>query len=188
MAGPMRTSSTTRLALPALAAVTLVVTGCGAESGRVERVATVVTVVAGQTVPLPAATARVTDPARARYVAKVDAICRVRNPERDAAVKAAGEAGSEEEAVKAYDRSITTADDQLREIEAVTPPSADRELITTNVVDRLRRRLALRRLISQDLARSDATSASRHRAELDALTISLQSFARGYGFHDCGAK
>ena len=178
-----RTAGTLSISLLALGAA-----GCGGEAARAPQTATVLTVVQGQTVAAPSGTARITDPARAAYVRKVDAICRVRNPERDADVKAAGEASDEHEAVKAYDRSISTADDQLHEIESVTPPRGDADLITTNVIDRLRERIALRKRISRDLADSDATAASRDRAQLDALTIALMSFARGYGFNACGSK
>ena len=184
----MRTPAPTPLVLLGLTVIVLGVAGCGGEALRAPQVSSVVTVIEGQTVPLPSATAKITDPVRAAYVAKVDAICRVRNPERDADVKAAGAAGSEAQAVKAYDRSVTTADAQLREIEAVTPPTNDVSLIATNVVDRLRRRIVLRTQISKDLANSDANAASRDRAELDALTIALESFARGYGFTNCGSK
>lgn len=172
----------------ALALSALGLAGCGGEAARAPQTATVITVVQGQTVPLPAATARISDPVRAAYVAKVDAICRVRNPERDADVKAAGAATDDAEAVKAYDRSIATADEQLREIAAVRPPPGDADLIATNVLDRLKRRIALRRQISRELADADAEGAGRDQAELDGLTIALQSFARGYGFKDCGSK
>lgn len=166
----------------------LAAAGCGGEAGRAPETATVITVMGSPTVPLPPHTARITDPARAAYVKQVDAVCRTRNPERDKDVKEAADASSEEESVAAYDRSITTADEQLREIEAVKPPADDADLITTNVIDRLKQRIVLRRKLSQALADDDADAASRDRAELDALTIALQSFARGYGFSDCGSK
>ncbi len=147
-----------------------------------------VTVVQGQSVHMAPGTAHVADPARAAYIRRVDAICRVRNPQRDADVRAARDAATEAEAVVAYDRSIATAGAQLREIEAVPPPPADADLITRNVFDRLRQRITLRRRISQDLAAADAGAASRDRAQLDALTIALEGFARGYGFAVCGAR
>lgn len=172
----------------AVASAIVLLGGCGGEPGRAERSETVVTVVQGQTVAAPSGTARITDPARAAYVRKVDAVCRRRNPERDDDVRAAAEATDEAEAVSAYDRSIATAANQLDEIRAVTPPPGDRALITSNVLDRLQERLVLRRRLSAALATSDAAAASQARARLDALTTALESFARGYGFSVCGLK
>lgn len=185
-------SRTPSIALAAVScacvATALAVAGCGGEAGRAPETATVITVMGSPTVPLPPHTARITDPARAAYVKAVDAVCRTRNPERDKDVKEAADASSEQDAVAAYDRSITTADEQLKEIEAVTPPADDADLIATNVIDRLKQRIVVRKQLSKALADDDAEAASRDRAELDALTIALQSFARGYGFSDCGSK
>ncbi len=91
-------------------------------------------------------------------------------------------------AVAAYDDNISLAEAQLRGVEAIPVPSADRALIQHNVVDRLRQRLALRRSLRTDLRDSDAAGAQRDRAQLDASLIALEAFARGYGFRVCGSK
>ncbi len=119
---------------------------------------------------------------------EVDAVCVRYNPRRDAAVEQAGAAGDVPAAVRDYDQGIALAERQLAAIEAVAAPAADRALIEHNVLDRLRRRIVLRRALSADLEASDTAGAQRDRAQLDALTIALQSFARGYGFRQCGAR
>jgi hypothetical protein len=168
----------------ALAAVILAagLAACGGEPRR-----TPVRELVTPTVSQPAGPARVTDPDRARYVREVDRVCDRYNPQRDDAVSEAEKAPDVDTAVAAYDDSIALADQQLRGIEAIAPPDADRALIERNVVDRLRERLDLRRALREDLRESDAAGAQRHRAQLDALTIALQAFARGYGFQVCGA-
>lgn len=163
----------------------LTVTACGAEPRTTTRTEQVLTTPAPHQ---PTGSAAVTDPARARYVALVDAVCSRYNPRREQAVHDAGQAKDTEHAVQAYDDGLTLAEQQLRGIEAIASPTADRALIQANVVDRLRERIVLRRALSGDLAESDAESAQRHRADLDALTIALQAFARGYGFKVCGAR
>jgi hypothetical protein len=120
-------------------------------------------------------------------VRRVDQVCARYNPERDQAVAESEQASDVERAVKDYDRNISFAEAQLRAVEAIAPPAADRVLIQSNVVDRLRQRIVLRRALRGDLLASDAAGAQRHRAQLDALTIALQAFARGYGFRVCGA-
>ena len=171
------------LAVVAAAAAVAGLSACGGEPRRapVRELATPV-------VSEPSGTARVTDPVRARYVRRVDAVCARYNPRREGALAEAERAPDEHGAVEAYDSSISLAQDQLRGIEAIVPPDADRALIQRNVVDRLRERLALRRAMRADLLASDTASAQRNRAQLDALTIALQAFARGYGFRVCGAR
>jgi hypothetical protein len=167
----------------AVVATAVALSACGGEPRRapVQQLTT-------PTVAQPADSATVSDPARARYVRKVDAVCARYNPQRDDAVRQAGEASDDAAAVRDYDGSIALAERQLAAIEAVAAPSADRALIQRNVVERLRQRIALRRALSADLSASDTAGAQRDRAQLDALTIALQSFARGYGFKECGAK
>lgn len=163
-----------------LAAVVLA--ACGGDARRAP-----VVQVTSPSVTVPPGTASVTDPDRARYVRAVDAVCARDNPRRERAVAEAEAAPDVDGAVKAYDDHIAIAEEQLRGVQAETPPAADRVLIRRNVVDRLTERLALRRALRDDLSRSDAESAQRHRAQLDALTLTLESFARGYGFKVCGA-
>ena len=172
-----------RVAVLAGAAGVVALYGCGAEPRRAP-----VRVLSTPTVVQPAEVAAVTDPDRARYVRLVDAVCARYNPRRDEAVAQAGEAGDVESAVRNYDDSIALAERQLAAIEAIAAPAADQMVIQRNVVDRLRRRIVLRRQLSADLSASDTAAAARDRAQLDALTIALQSFARGYGFRKCGAR
>lgn len=172
----------TAAALLAVSATVALLAGCGGESGRAP-----VRDVSTPPVAQPQGTARVTDAVRARYVRQVDRVCARYNPRRDRAVSDAEAAGDVDRAVAAYDDSITLAEAQLRGVEAVAAPPADVALIQRNVVDRLRERIVLRRALSGDLRDSDVAGAQRHRAELDALLIALQSFARGYGFRTCGA-
>lgn len=140
------------------------------------------------TVSEPPGTARVTDPDRSRYVRRVDGVCGRFNPQREQALGEAERAPDVQRAAQAYDSNIALAEEQLRGVEAIVAPSTDRALIERNVIDRLRERIALRRALRDDLLASDTASAERHRAQLDALTIALQAFARGYGFRTCGAR
>jgi hypothetical protein len=155
---------------------------CGGDERRAP-----VVQVSTPSVAVPPGTARVTDPERARYVRAVDAVCARENPRREQAVADAEAAPDVAGAVRAYDDDIAIAEGQLRGVTAVTPPPADRTLIRRNVLARLQERIGLRRSLRDDLSRSDAASAERHRAQLDALTLTLESFARGYGFRICGA-
>jgi hypothetical protein len=171
------------LALVATAALAAGVSACGGEPRRAA-----VSELSTPTVSEPAGTAQVSDPARARYVRQVDRVCAHYNPRREQAMADAEHAPGVDNATQIYDTSILLAEKQLHGIEAIAPPSADRQLIASNVIDRLRQRIVLRRALRNDLIASDADSAERHRAQLDALTIALQSFARGYGFRTCGAR
>lgn len=171
------------LTLLSLMTATLGLTACGGEPRR-----TVVRELSVPTVAEPANTARVTDPARARYVGQLDKICSRYNPQRALALAEAEQAPDTRAAAEAYATDISLAETQLRDIEAVTPPSADRAVILSNVITRLRERLVLRRALRSSLLASDSAAAENERAHLDALTISLQAFARGYGFRVCGAR
>jgi hypothetical protein len=166
----------------AAAAAAVVLAACGGDARRAP-----VVQVTSPSVSVPPGTARVTDPERARYVRAVDAVCARDNPRREQAVADAEAAPDVAGAVKAYNDDITIAQGQLRGVSGVTPPPADRVLIRANVLDRLQQRIVLRRALRDDLSRSDAASAQRHRAQLDALTLTLESFARGYGFKVCGS-
>lgn len=136
----------------------------------------------------PADTAQVSDPARARYVKQVDDVCARYNPQRAQALAESENAPGVSAAARAYTADITLAEAQLRGIEAIAPPGADRALIQSNVIARLRERLAVRRTLRSALLASDTAAAQNARARLDALTLALQAFARGYGFRVCGAR
>ena len=170
-------------ALAAAAATMGLLAGCGGEPNRAP-----VREVSTPTVAQAAGTARITDPARARYVQEVDRVCSRYNPRRERAVSDAEGAPDVSHAVAAYDDNIGLAEAQLRGVEGITVPPGDRALIQHNVVDRLRERLALRRALRTDLQDSDATSAQQDRARLDASLIALEAFARGYGFRVCGSR
>jgi hypothetical protein len=135
----------------------------------------------------PAGSAQVSDPARARYVRQVDDVCARYNPQRAQALAQAENAPDVSAAASAYAAEIRLAEAQLRGITAIAPPGSDRALIDSNVIARLRERLAVRRTLHSALLASDTTAAQNERARLDALTLALQSFARGYGFRVCGA-
>ena len=170
-------------ALVAAATTMGLLAGCGGESRRAP-----VREVSTPAVTQSAGTARVTDPVRARYVQEVDRVCSHFNPRRELAVSETKGAPDVDHAVAAYDDDIRLAEAQLRGVESIAGPSADRTLIQHNVVDRLRERLALRRSLRTDLQDSDAANAQRDRARLDASLIALEAFARGYGFRVCGSK
>jgi len=171
------------LTLLGVMAAAVGLTACGGEPRRAA-----VRELSVPSVPEPSDTAQVTDPARARYVEELDKICSRYNPQRAHALAEAERAPDSSAAAEAYASDISLAETQLSDIEAVSPPAADRSVIASNVIVRLRERLVLRRALRRALVSSDATTAQNERAQLDALTISLQAFARGYGFKVCGAK
>jgi hypothetical protein len=132
----------------------------------------------------PIVPASVTDPRRRAYIARVDAVCKRLDPERNnAREKASGDAA---QVLKGYDDSVALGASQLSEIEAIKPPPADAAALRANVFDVIRQQLAVRRQIATALAGADTARVAALQQQLDALTRSLTGFARGYGFKVCG--
>ncbi len=166
-----------------------VVAGCGGDTRRAETTGTTPSRVAGG----PASTrvavsANATDPRRRAYIARADRVCAQLDPRRAKERRRVGESPDPGEAVKAYDEGVSLAAQQLRRIEAVPVPPGDARLLRANVFDVLRQKLLLRRRIAVELNDADVPSVRRDQGELDALTQSLQGFARGYGFKVCGVR
>jgi hypothetical protein len=178
----VRTMLTVGLALALLA-----LTSCGADSRRASQ-QNVRERTQASTVPAtgtgPIVPARVTDPARRAYIARVDAVCKRLDPERNGAREKA--AGDTAQVLKGYDDSIGLGASQLRDIEAIKPPPGDAAALHANVFDVIRRQLAVRRQISTALANGDSAQVQTLQRQLDDLTRSLTGFARGYGFQVCG--
>jgi hypothetical protein len=172
-----------KLTLLASLTATLGFSACGGEPRRAA-----VRELSTPSISEPADTAQVTDPARARYVKQVDSVCAHYNPQRAQALVQSENAPDASAATREYTADITLAEAQLRGIEAIAAPSADRALIESNVIARLRERLVVRRSLRSALLASDTSTAQNERARLDALTLALQAFARGYGFRVCGAR
>lgn len=167
--------------LAGVLALTITFSGCGGEEAR----APVPAAPQAVTVDEPVGTASVGDPERAAYIRKADRICAELDPKRDAKRQQAGDADDPE---AAYGESVDLAAEQLRRIDALTPPAGDGDLIASNVIDRLQARLDLRRRLQTALADGDEGSAARDQAQLEALGTAVRSFARGYGFKECGAR
>lgn len=166
--------------------------GCGGDTRRGEdegasAPATTSTQASTSAPTAPAPVAEVTDPARRRYVARVDRICRTLDPEANSAEERVGAATDAGEAAKAYGDDIKVGETEWRQITAVPVPPGEEQLLKANVFDVIRRQLALRREIRVALAAEDVPRLQSLRGELDNLTRSLVGFARGYGFRDCGA-
>ncbi len=132
--------------------------------------------------------AKVTDPARRAYVARVDAICSKIDPERAREQERVGASSQPTEAVKAYDDTIALGWRELRQIRALPPPPGDAALVKANIIDPVKGQLALRARIGNALAAADVPLLRQLRAELDNSTRALTGFARGYGFHVCGEE
>lgn len=177
-----RSATATVIVVVAAAAL---LSGCGGEPAR----APVRTAAAESPAPVrvdePAVTARVTDPARRAYIRRADRVCRELDPQREAKLR---EVEGAADAEGAYGETVTLAAEQLRRIAAIEPPLADRELIERNVIDRLRERLALRRRLQRDLATGDVQTTARDQASYEAFGVAVRSFARGYGFRECGRR
>jgi hypothetical protein len=174
----------------ALAAFTVValgvpLSGCGGEPARAPVRTAAAATPAAITVEEPAVTARVTDRARRAYIRRADRVCADLDPQRESKLREVEGAADPE---GTYADTVTLAAEQLRRIAAIEPPAADRSLIGRNVIDRLRERLALRERLERDLAAADATAASRDQVRYEALGVAVRSFARGYGFRECGKR
>ncbi len=175
-----------------LALALLLFAGCGGDSRRASqqslKAAGPTATRSGSDVPAgtgPIVPARVTDPARRAYIARVDAVCKRLDPERTGAREHAS--GDTSQVLKGYDDSIALGATELNDIEAIKPPHGDATALRVNVFDVIRHQLAVRREIRTALAGDDTTQVRALQGQLDALTRSLVGFARGYGFTVCGA-
>lgn len=170
-----------------LALALLAVASCGGDSRRASQENARASTQASTTPSAgsgPIVPARATDPQRRAYIARVDAVCKRLDPERNnAREKASGDAA---QVMKGYDDSIALGTSQLSEIEAIQPPRGDAAALRANVFDVIRRQLAVRRQISTALASGNTAQVAALQQQLDALTRSLTGFARGYGFMVCG--
>jgi hypothetical protein len=180
-----------------LVAVIALLVGCGGDTGRAETEGSEATT--QQSGSQPSETqqhpsggsvqvAKVTDPARRAYVARVDGICDKLDPERSREQERVGTAADTTEAVKAYDDTIALGWRELRQIRALPPPPGDVALVKANVIDPVKGQLVLRARIRDALAAADLPMLRRLRAELDNSTRALTGFARGYGFQVCGEE
>jgi hypothetical protein len=168
--------------------------GCGGDTRRGEeggRTAAQGSSTEASTTANPAAPpviAKVKDPARRAYIARVDGVCSRLDPERKSAEERVGNSRDAQEAARSYEDSIAAGEAELRRIEAIPVPPGERQLVRTNVFDVIRRQLAVRRQIGAALAAVDVARLRTLRVELDDLTRSLTGFARGYGFRVCGEE
>jgi hypothetical protein len=175
-----------------LVALALLAAGCGGDTRRAEtEVTSAATQPAptrpqGQTGGAHAVSTSVTNPARRRYVSRVDRICGRLDPERSAEQRRVGESTTTQEATKTYEDTIALGGRQLRQIEAVSPPPSDRAAVRANLIDVIKRQLDIRRQIRGALGTTNVAELRRLRQELDNLTLSLVGWARGYGFRVCG--
>lgn len=178
------------LLLGALAALAV---GCGGDKRRAEtETGTTAAAQPSNSSPTqpspsgPVRVARVTDPVRRAYVARVDAICHRVDPERTSQQERVDAASGTADAAKAYDDAIAIGWRELREIEAVPVPPGDAALLKANVFSAVRAQLSLRAQMSKALAAADIPALRRLRSELDNSARALTGFARGYGFRVCG--
>lgn len=170
--------------------------GCGGDARRGESEGAQST--AASTTESPAATrptatapvqvAKITDPVRRAYVARVDAVCGKVDPERSKEQERARAQAGSQEGVKAYDDTIALGWRELRWIEAIPEPPGERPLLKANVFDAIRSQLAIRAEIRDAYAAVDVPRLRLLRAELDNSSRSLTGFARGYGFQVCGEE
>lgn len=132
--------------------------------------------------------AKINDPVRRAYAARVDAVCGKVDPERSKKQERAGAEAGSAAAVKAYDDTIALGWKELRQIEAIPQPPGERPLLKANVFDAIRSQLAIRAQIRDAFAAVEVPRLRRLRAELDNSTRTLTGFARGYGFRVCGEE
>ncbi|MGB8466697.1 MAG: hypothetical protein WCE49_17250 [Terrimicrobiaceae bacterium] len=170
----------------------VILAGCGGDSRRAESEGgqTVAVTPTTQTTqassPKRVAIAKVTDPARRAYIARVDRICSNLDPERSSARERVAGSTDVQEASKAYDDTITSGETELRRIQAIPPPPGESQLLRANVFDVINRQLALRGEIRNALPSLDIARLQALQGQLDDLSRSVTAFARGYGFRVCG--
>ncbi len=181
---------TIMLAIGALAAVSA---GCGGDTRRAESETTgaAPSTHAPAVQPTgssggPVIAAKITNPARRAYVARVDSVCRRLDPERSAAQERVGGSALPEEAARSYDDTVALGEKELRQIESIPAPPGEGALLRANVFDVVKRELDVRRRIGFALAAVDMPRLRLLRGELDNLSRTLGAFARGYGFRVCG--
>ncbi len=188
-----------RVPLISVAVVALIaagLAGCGGDTRRAESeggqsTETKPAASAPAANPAPTGTVRVAkiaDPVRRAYVARVDAVCGKVDPERSKEQERAGAQAGSPDAVRAYDDTIALGWKQLRQIEAIPEPPGELPLLKANVFDAIRSQLAIRRKIAEAFAAVEVPRLRRLRAELDNSTRTLTGFARGYGFQVCGEE
>ncbi|MFN8163709.1 MAG: hypothetical protein U0R26_07735 [Solirubrobacterales bacterium] len=185
----------TCLAIAAALAAALVA-GCGGDTRRGEDQSTASETAASATAPATtpgpgapaghAVTAKVTDPARRAYVARVDSICGHLDRERRAQQERVAGTIDPHEAMVAYDDSISLGWRELRRIEAIPTPPGDRALLRHNVFDVIRSQLRMRTRMSRALAAMDIPRLQAMRTQVDDMSRAMSGFARGYGFRVCG--
>lgn len=168
-----------------------ILAGCGGDSRRAESeggqtVAATTTQTTQVSRPKPVAVAKVTDPARRAYIARVDRICSNLDPERGSARERVAGSTDVREASKAYEDTISSGEAELRRIQAVPPPPGESQLLRANVFDVINQQLALRGEIRNALPSLDITRLQALQGQLDDLSRSVTAFARGYGFRVCG--
>ena len=169
-----------------------ILAGCGGDSRRAESEGgqSVAVTPTTQTTQVPStkpvAIAKVTDPARRAYIARVDRICSNLDPERGSARARVAGSTDVREASKAYEDTISSGEAELRRIQAVPPPPGESQLLRANVFDVINQQLALRGEIRNALPSLDITRLQALQGQLDDLSRSVSAFARGYGFRVCG--
>lgn len=171
----------------------LALSGCGGDTNRAETESAVATTAPptaglhrpGNQASLPVAA--VSDPRRRAYIARTDRVCRRFDPERNTERERARESATVEEATKAYERGTALGESELKTLEAVPPPPRDAALLRANVFGPVRHQLALRARIRSALAAANVPRLRALRAQLDNISRALSAFARGYGWHSCGA-
>lgn len=184
--------------IPVLAVVAIAagLAGCGGDTRRAESEGAQANEASSaettaKATPAPTGTvqvAKINDPVRRAYVARVDAVCGKVDPERSKEQERAGAEAGSAAAVNAYDGTIALGRQELRQIEAIPEPPGERPLLKSNVFDAIRSQLAIRREISEAFAAVEVPRLRRLRAELDNSTRTLTGFARGYGFQVCGEE
>lgn len=175
------------------AASALLVTGCGGDQrrGSEPSIGATATVTArpvaavgpGGKLETPVS-APATDPARRAYIARVDRICGRIDPERNKEQE--DSTGALSDIARRYVVASVLSADELREIEAITPPRGDARALRTNVFDVIVRQLSIRKQIHRAILARDLTTVEARQSDLDDLTRLLAGFARGYGFKVCG--
>ena len=188
----------TRLVVVLLAALTLASCGGGDESSSSkERSGGEEDSAAQPTTPAPSATPPSSggggSSARARYIARVDAICRAAN-QRLAPIRAKiatvdnGRRGKGEVFAQFRDltgQAASISGGVLGQIEDVPPPAPDRAEIE-RIEALIERQVRLLNSLAAAAGRRDVNAIKRLNGRITAVNATYRSAARAYGFKHCG--
>lgn len=128
-------------------------------------------------------------PTNAEFISEVDDICREKNREVapvEQSIDDKLQSGDTAEAAEDIRTFITTADEVLDGIRAITPPEGDEEFVTS-YVDAVSAQKAVIRRLADAIEAEDQQRVRTVSVELGKGQKRVEELAQGYGFKACGS-